>query len=384
MTKKNFAHLKVGVLGGGQLGKMLSVPAANWGLPLYFLDESNDFPAGITGTIIPGHFKSYEDVLNFGRQMEVVTIEIEHVNTQALHQLKEEGIIVHPDPVGIDLIKDKGQQKQFYTEKQIPTSPYQLFEDEASIRQAIKDGSLQIPFVQKSRKAGYDGKGVSVIHKEADLTLLMDTPSVVENLVDIQKELAVIVARNERGEMKAFPTVEMVFNPTANLVECLLCPAQVAPNVDKEAQALAIATMEAFGLCGVLAVEMFLTHQGQVMVNEVAPRPHNSGHHTIESCYTSQFEQHLRAILNLPLGETQIIQPAAMINILGTPPHTGTPQYEGLEDIFSTSGAHLHIYGKGTTTPFRKMGHITVVDRDLQLAQHKALQLLNTIRVTNY
>ena len=381
MTKKNFAHLKVGVLGGGQLGKMLSLPAANWDLPLYFLDQSKTFPAGIAGNIIVGSFQSYEDVLNFGRQMDVVTIEIEHVNTEALHQLKKEGIIVHPDPVAIDLIKDKGRQKQFYQEKQIPTSPFQLFDNAPSIRKAINTGLLKIPFVQKSRKAGYDGKGVMVISKESQLDQLMDTPSVVENLVDIQKELAVVVARNERGEIKAFPTVEMVFNPTANLVECLLCPAQVTDAINKQAQELAIATMEAFKVCGVLAVEMFLTPDDQLMVNEVAPRPHNSGHHTIESCYTSQFEQHLRGILNLPLGDTSIIQPAAMVNILGTPPHVGFPQYEGLESAFTTSGAYVHVYGKTMTKPFRKMGHVTVLNKDIEWAHQEALKLLNTMKV---
>ena len=382
MGKKQIQELKVGVLGGGQLGKMMGIAALNWHLPLHFLDQSRQFPAGLIGSCFTeGQFKNFEDVYEFGKEMDVVTIEIEHVNTEALKQLKSEGIAVHPDPEMLEIIKDKGLQKQFYQKHQLPTAPFTLYENGKAITTAIESGKLQFPFVQKSRTAGYDGKGVAVLQSEADLPKLMDTPSVIEEKIKIAKELAVVVARNENGEIKAFPTVEMVFNPVANLVEFLNCPADIEPQTDLEAQQLAFATMEAFQISGLLAVELFLTETGQILINEVAPRPHNSGHHTIDSCYTSQFEQHLRGILNLPLGDTTLHSAGVMINLLGAEGFRGPVIYEGLSSCMQIEGAHFHLYGKEITKPFRKMGHATVTGKTVQEAQEKAKLIQQRLRI---
>ena len=374
----------LGVLGGGQLGKMLALAAGNWHLPLYVLDKSRSFPAArITPFFTEGDFQDYEDVYRFGKQMNVVTIEIEHVNTEALRQLEAEGLTVHPAPAQLDIIKDKGAQKLFYEEKGIPSAPFQLFEGEQALKDALAAGTITYPFVQKSRTAGYDGRGVSVIKQAQDLGKLLPGPCVVEEMVPIAKELAVIVARNASGEVKAYPAVEMVFNPEANLVELLFCPAAISPDLELQAETLAIQTIEAYDICGLLAVELFLNQDGQLLVNEVAPRPHNSGHHTIDSCYTSQFEQHLRAVLDLPLGSTKMKAPSVMVNILGAPGHDGPARYEGLAECLAIEGVHLHLYGKADTKPFRKMGHATVVDENLESAKAKALKVLETLRVVS-
>ena len=373
---------KLGVLGGGQLGKMMALAAGNWHLPLYMLDASRDFPAGrVTPFFTEGNFQDFDDVYRFGSQMDVITIEIEHVNTEALHQLEREGKTIHPAPAALDIIKDKGAQKLFYQEKNIPTAPFQLFESETAVQAALQSGKIQYPFVQKSRTAGYDGRGVSVIRDEQSLGKLLAGPCVVEELVDIDKELAVIVARNAGGQVKAYPTVEMAFNPQANLVEFLFCPAAISPESEQQAEALAIKVIEAYDLCGMLAVELFLDKKGELQVNEVAPRTHNSGHHTIDSCYTSQFEQHLRAVLNLPLGSTKMKSPSVMVNLLGAEGYEGPAIYDGLAECLAIEGLHLHLYGKSLTKPFRKMGHATVVDESLERAKIKARQAMNTLRI---
>jgi len=381
MQKFNFST-KVGILGSGQLGKMLALAAGNWHLPVHMLDKSESFPGGVVATgFQEGDFKNYDDVYQFGKTMDLLTIEIEHVNTEALHQLKAEGKTVHPDPTKLDIIKDKGLQKQFYAKHDLPTSPFELYANEGAVRQAIADGSLRFPFVQKSRTAGYDGKGVAVIKSEGDLENLLPGACMIENLVDIEKELAVVVARNERGEVAAFPTVEMAFHPTANLVEYLLCPAQIPEEVAQEAVDLAKRTIQTFDLCGLLAVELFWSKNGDLLINEVAPRPHNSGHHTIDSCYTSQFEQHLRAILNFPLGSTHLKTPAAMVNLLGADGYTGDAIYEGYAECLTMEGVNLHLYGKQTTKPFRKMGHATVVGEDLDTIVATARKVQDTLRI---
>ncbi len=383
LRNKNITDIKVGVLGGGQLGKMLALAAANWHLPLHFLDRSADFPAGLPGAnFSEGSFKNYDDVLNFGRQMDVVTVEIEAVNTPALKQLQSEGVIVHPDPQKLDIIKDKGLQKQFYQQQQLPSSAFTLFEDGRSVKAAIRNGSLSYPFVQKARTAGYDGQGVAVINDENDLPKILPNASVVEQKVDINKELAVVVARNHDGEIRTFPTVEMEFHPVANLVEFLICPASIAQEIDQQAQDLAISVMKAFGISGLLAVELFLDQDNKIWINEVAPRPHNSGHHTIDSCPTSQFEQHLRAILNLPLGDTALNCPAVMINLLGSRVGTGPASYKGLAKSLSVNGANFHLYGKKITKPFRKMGHVTITDQNLERAREKARLVQSSIEIS--
>ena len=293
-------HKKLGILGAGQLGKMTAIAAANWQLPLWALDKQADYPAApYIQRLVCGNFNDEKDVLAFGKEVDLLTIEIEHVNTAALHQLQAEGLRIHPAPQILDTIKDKGLQKLFYQQHQLPTAAFTLFDHAEQLREALDTGQLHYPFVQKSRTDGYDGRGVAVIKDASSLHKLLPGACVVEQLVDIDKEVAVIVARNESGEVKAFPVVEMYFHPEANLVDRLLAPARISDQQAQAATALAIRTAAAFDVCGLLAVEMFIDRQGQLLVNEVAPRSHNSGHHTIESCAVSQFEQHLRAVLNL-------------------------------------------------------------------------------------
>lgn len=373
---------KTGFLGGGQLGKMLALAAANWDVPIYILDKSKNFPAGTAGThFVEGDFKNYDDVYKFGQGLDVLSIEIEHVNTDALVQLEKEGLTVHPSPKALNIIKDKGLQKQFYIKNNLPTSDFELYESGDAVREAIVEGKLNYPFVQKSRTAGYDGKGVAVIRSVDDDEKIMAGPCLIEPLVDIDKEIAVIVAKNENGEIAAFPPVEMEFHPTANLVEYLLCPAQIDERIAEEAEAIARAAIKAYDLCGLLAVELFLTKKGVILINEVAPRPHNSGHHTIDSCVTSQFQQHLRAILNWPLGSTEIQMPAVMVNLLGEDGYTGKAIYEGMEKVMGIEGVKVHLYGKEITKPFRKMGHATVVDKDLKKARAKAEQVKQLLKI---
>lgn len=378
----NTTRTKVGILGGGQLGKMFALAAHNWDVETWALDASRSFPTGpVCSHFVEGNFKDYDDVYAFGKQVDVLTIEIEHVNTEALLQLEAEGVKVHPSPAALNIIKDKGLQKEFYRKNKLPSSDFKLYESGEAIKAAIETGDLTYPFVQKSRTAGYDGKGVAVIKSAADLPLLLPDASVVEDLVDIQKEIAVVVARNEQGEVKAFPAVEMEFNPVANLVEFLVCPADLDPAIEQAAEKLALDCVSAYGLCGLLAVELFLTKDNQLLINEVAPRPHNSGHHTIDSCYTSQFEQHLRGILNLPLGSTRMKTASVMVNLLGEPGHSGPVRYAGFEEAVAMEGVKVHLYGKAETKPYRKMGHVTVLAEDAEAAKAKARKVQRTIKV---
>jgi 5-(carboxyamino)imidazole ribonucleotide synthase len=365
---------KIGILGGGQLGKMLCLAAAPLDFKTFILEHHKDCPAGqvCTGLTI-GDFKSYDDVMAFGRNMDIITIEIENVNTDALKVLEAEGKIIHPAPRALEIIKDKGLQKQFYTDHNLPTTPFQLFDNEGDVRNAIDNGVISLPFVQKSRTAGYDGKGVAVIRNQGDLqSKLLPGPCVVENLADIHLEIAVIAARNANDEVTVFPAVEMEFHSEANLVEFLVCPARISPLVEAEAEALAESVIRAFDICGLLAVELFLLNNGELLINEVAPRPHNSGHHTIDSAVTNQFQQHLRAICNLPLGDTTQVRPAVMLNVLGEPGFNGPVRYEGAEECLAIPGVYLHLYGKAITSPFRKMGHIAVTGETVTAAVEKA------------
>ncbi|MEM8909703.1 MAG: 5-(carboxyamino)imidazole ribonucleotide synthase, partial [Bacteroidota bacterium] len=372
-----------GILGGGQLGKMLALAAHNWQTPVYILDAAKDFPAGQVAThFVEGSFKDETTVYEFGQRVDILTVEIEHVNTAALIRLQDEGKTVHPNPHMLNIIKDKGLQKQFYAQHQLPTSSFELFDDATAIRQALDEGRLQYPFVQKARTAGYDGNGVAIIRQETDRSKLLEAASVIEPLVPIKKEIAVVVARNASGEIKTFPPVEMEFHPTANLVEFLSCPAEISPTQVTEAESLARSVIEAYGICGLLAVELFLTETDEWLINEVAPRPHNSGHHTIDSCVTSQFEQHLRAILDLPLGDTSMKTPSVMINLLGAAGATGPTQYYGLEQCLAIPGAKFHLYGKTITKPFRKMGHATILDADLDVARKKASQIQERLKIS--
>lgn len=374
---------KIGILGGGQLGKMLCLAAAPWDFKTCVLDTSADFPAGpVCSEFTPGDFKNYDDVLAFGADKDVLTIEIEHVNTEALHELKRRGKIVHPAPEALDIIKDKGLQKEFYRDHEIPTAPFELFADEQALLDAIQSGRWALPLVQKTRTAGYDGRGVAILRTPADLdTKLLKGPCLAEQLAPVQTEIAVIAARNAADQVAVFPAVEMDFHPEANLVEQLVCPARISPLAEAEAEALAEQVIRAFDVCGLLAVEMFLCTDGRLWVNEVAPRPHNSGHHTIDSAVTSQYQQHLRAICNLPLGDTSQVQPAIMLNLLGDEGFKGPVRYEGVAECLALSGVHVHLYGKAMTAPFRKMGHVTITADTLESAFEKADFVKKTLRV---
>jgi 5-(carboxyamino)imidazole ribonucleotide synthase len=271
----------------------------------------------------------------------------------------------------------------FYEGFSIPTADFLLFADAAEVRKAISDGHVKLPFVQKLRKEGYDGRGVQVVRTEEDLKNLFDLPSVVESKVDIREEISVIVVRNEAGDLKAFPPVQMEFHPTANLVEFLFAPAAISVQLSEEVTRLAIHVAEKLGIVGLLAVEMFVDAQNNVLVNEVAPRPHNSGHHTIEANYTSQYENHLRAITGMPLGSTEAHHAAAMVNLLGAEGFEGPTNYEGLEDALKQQGVYAHLYGKSTTKPFRKMGHITIIGKELEKVKKTAADLYQHVIVNS-
>lgn len=372
------SNFRLGILGGGQLGRMLIQEAANYDIRISVLDPGKDAPCNaIAHEFFCGDYNDFQSVLDFGQHVDVITIEIEHVNTEALFQLESQGIKVFPKPAFIKMVQDKGLQKNFYRDHQIPTSPYQLIEDKSELAMQ----SLKFPFVLKSRTGGYDGKGVLVIRNEKDLEGAFSGPCVVEEMVNIQKEIAVIVARNEAGEVSLFPLVEMEFNPEANLVEFLFSPAEVTQEIETAAFHIAKKIVVESDFIGLLAVELFIDEKGQVIVNEMAPRPHNSGHHTIEACVTSQYGQLLRAITNMPLGNTDLIRPGVMINLLGEKNYSGQAIYEGMMDALRIPGVYFHLYGKAETRPYRKMGHITVTDENLEAAKTTAKQLLKSVRV---
>ena len=384
LNGKSLVDLKLGILGGGQLGKMLCQAASNWNLHTTVLDPTIDCPsAPYCSEFIHGNFRDYEDVIKLVGKVDVATIEIEHVNVEGLKFLVENGIDVRPSPEIISVIKDKGLQKTFYSEKGLPTSKFSLVDGPAEVLEKLEKRDLNLPFVQKLCREGYDGRGVLVVDSEEKLSGLLEGPSVIEDLVDIQKEISVIVARSGVGEVKCFSPVEMVFNYEANLVDYLISPADISPVLSKEAEDLAVKTVESFGLIGLLSVELFLTSDNRLLINEVAPRPHNSGHHTIESCITSQYEQHLRALFDLPLGNTDIKTPSVMLNILGANGYEGFAKYDGLNDCLKVEGASIHIYGKKQTKPFRKMGHVTILDENIEKALDKANFIKQNLKVTS-
>jgi 5-(carboxyamino)imidazole ribonucleotide synthase len=350
---------------------------------MYILDKDRHFPAGqVNPQFVEGDFALEEDVYAFGQDKDVMTIEIEHVAVEALERLRAEGVAVYPDPAALRIIKDKGQQKQFYIEKGLPTAPFELYEHKADLLEALSAGSLAYPFVQKSRTAGYDGRGVAVIRGPQHIERLLEGPCLTEPFIPMQREVSVVVVRAIDGSMATFPAVEMAFHEEANLVEMLLCP--IAWSADEEAAAASLGrdVAEAFGTVGLLAVEMFQLKDGTFMINEVAPRPHNSGHHTIECCDTSQYEQHLRAITGLPLGSTRLHRAGAMVNLLGAPGHSGPAVYQGWDDCLRQEGIHIHLYGKSETRPHRKMGHVTITADTLEEARQKARWVQQHLTVT--
>lgn len=373
---------KLGILGGGQLGKILIQTASRYHVRCAVLDPSSECPASeVNNEITVGSFSDYQDVMNFGKNMDILTIEIENVNTEALRELRSMGKIVRPSPESLEIIKDKGKQKDFYLENDIPTSKFKYFEGREQIIKALDEGEIQYPFVQKLCREGYDGRGVSVIDGNDDLEDLLSGESIVEKKVLIDMEISVIVSRNDRGEVNVFPPVEMEFEHEANLVDMLIAPARLAPGILEQAGNLGKKVVERLELVGVMAVEMFLDEKGNLLVNESAPRPHNSGHHTIEANHSSQYDQHLRAILGMPLGNCEMVQNAVLINLLGSKDSSGLANYSGLDEVWKTSGAHLHIYGKKESKPFRKMGHVTICGIDLKSLVVEARRLKNKVTV---
>ena len=375
---KNYQEIKLGILGGGQLGRMMVQSAIDYNLQLKIIDPDENAPCkNLVEEFVVGKLTDFDTVVEFGKDCDLITIEIENVNTAALKELQKMGKKVFPQPEVIELIQDKRTQKQFYQDNDIPTSEFVLTENQSD----LNNHEDFLPAVHKLGKEGYDGRGVQRIMDSGDIEKGFDKPGLLEKFVDFDREISVIVARNEDGQMKSFPVVELVFHPEANLVEYLFAPSTVSEEIANDAQAIAERVISKLDMVGLLAVEMFVTKDGQVLVNESAPRTHNSGHQTIEANVTSQFEQHLRAILNMPLGATRSYFPAAMVNLLGAEGYTGPARYEGMDEILAMEGVHVHLYGKMLTKPFRKMGHVTITDTDLEKLREKAQIVKEKLKV---
>jgi 5-(carboxyamino)imidazole ribonucleotide synthase len=376
------SDFKLGILGGGQLGKMLLTETRKYDIQTLVLDPSEEAPARYGCTAFyKGSLLEFDTVYQFGKMVNVLTIEIENVNLDALEKLEAEGLPVFPSPKTLRLIQNKGRQKDFFVENNILTSKHQRFVDISDVKKALENDELDFPFVWKAAQGGYDGNGVKIVRSTFDLIHLPEVECIAEQLVPFKNELAVIVARSPKGEVKTFPVVEMEFHPEANQVEYTICPARISKKVTEKAQKTALQVSEAFQHVGLLAVEMFQTEDDQILVNEVAPRPHNSGHYSIEASYTSQFEQHLRAILDLPLGATESKVAGIMVNLVGEEGFSGQVHYENIDKIMAIEGVTPHIYGKQETRPFRKMGHVTIVNEDMKEARRIAEEVKNSIRV---
>ncbi|CAL2076265.1 N5-carboxyaminoimidazole ribonucleotide synthase [Tenacibaculum sp. 190524A05c] len=381
---KNYfsSNFKLGVLGGGQLGKMLLTETQKLDIYTSILDKSEDAPcAQICNEFHLGDLLDYDTVYNFGKTVDLLTIEIENVNIDALDQLQKEGLPIYPKPENLRVIQNKAQQKKFYKDHNIPTADFTHFAYLEELKHSYENGLIEFPFVWKSARFGYDGNGVKVVKNYADIEGLPEGECIAEKLVPFKNELAVIVARNQKGEIKTYPVVEMEFHPEANQVEYVICPARIDDTVAKKAREVALKVADEFGFIGLLAVEMFQTQEDEILVNEAAPRTHNSGHYTIEASYTSQFEQHVRSILNLPLGNTDSKVAGIMVNLVGAEGHTGDVIYENMENILEIEGVTPHIYGKKHTKPFRKMGHVTIVNEDINKARALAQQVKETVKV---
>jgi len=381
---KNYfsSDFTLGILGGGQLGKMLLTETRRLDIRTKVLDPSENAPSRIASNKFEtGKLTDKDTVVEFGKDCDVITIEIENVSTEGLKELQEMGKKVYPKPETLELIKNKVSQKRFYREHGIPTAPFFDFENRKELEERLVESAQEPPFVWKAATGGYDGRGVQIIEKRTDLEVLPDAPGLIEEMVNFNKELAVIVARSPSGEVTTFPVVEMEFHPTANLVEYVICPSEADQKVQESAIHLASKVVEKLDHVGLLAVEMFALESGDLLVNEVAPRVHNSGHLTIEGNITSQFEQHLRSILDLPLGDTSILRPSVMINLNGAKGFEGPVLYENIEEVMKMEGCYIHLYGKAETRPFRKMGHVTVTSKSREEARTKAQEVKNKIRV---
>jgi len=373
---------KVGILGGGQLGKMLLYTTRKFDIQTYVLDPNPEAPSKIAcDAFFVGDLMDYETVFEFGKKVDTLTIEIENVNVSALRALENEGVNVYPAADTLAIIQNKAKQKLFYSEHGLPTASFTRYTNSEELTTAIENEAQTLPFVWKSAQFGYDGKGVKVIRTLSDMKALPNVECIAEDLVPFKKELAVTVARSPQGEIRAYPVVEMEFHPEANQVEYVLCPARISNAIEKKAERVALNTAAAFKHVGLLAVELFLTQDDNILINEAAPRPHNSGHQTIEASYTSQFEQHIRAVLNLPLGETRNKVSGVMVNLVGAEGYNGAVVYQNIEKILELEGVTPHIYGKKETRPFRKMGHVTIVHSEIDKAREIAQQVKETIKV---
>ncbi len=376
------SDFKLGILGGGQLGKMLLSDTRKLDIQTYVLDPSDEAPSRMAcNKFFKGDLMDFETVYQFGKMVDVLTIEIELVNLDALEKLENEGLRVFPSSKTLKAIQNKGKQKDFYVENGIPTSKHLRFVDLSDLKKALENDELEFPFVWKCAEFGYDGNGVKIVRSTLDLIHLPDVECIAEDMVPFKNELAVIVCRSPSGEIKTYPVVEMEFHPEANQVEYVICPARIEDAVAAKARAIALNVSEKFNHVGLLAVEMFQTQDDQILVNEVAPRPHNSGHYSIEASYTSQFENHIRAVLNLPLGSTDSKAAGIMVNLVGADGFSGNVIYENITTILGWNGVTPHIYGKKQTRPFRKMGHVTIVNQDIKEARRIAEDVKNTIRV---
>jgi len=372
----------IGILGGGQLGKMLLNTTRQWDLQTKVMDPSAEAPARIAcNHFVQGDLMDYQTVVDFGKEVDVLTIEIENVNADALATLEQQRVKVYPQAAVLKVIQNKCHQKQFYQKNKIPTASFQLFNSKEELKDAVGRGLISFPFVWKSESMGYDGYGVQIVRSNQNLEEIKEGACMAEELVAIEKELGIIVCRSPKGETRCYPCVEMEFHPEANQVEYVLSPARISKEVAKKAEEIALAVSKAFQHVGLLAVELFLTKDGEIWVNEVAPRPHNSGHYSIEASYTSQFEQHIRALLDLPLGNTANKVSGVMVNLVGKEGHNGPVHYRNIEHILAIEGVNPHIYGKKETRPFRKMGHITIVNKELSVARKIAEDVKETIEV---
>jgi len=383
MNRYFSSPFKLGVLGGGQLGRMLLRECIKYDVQTYIMDANLEAPCkNYCDTFIQGDLMNYDAVYAFGKQVDLLTIEIEHINIDALEQLEKEGLKVFPQPKVLRIIQHKGLQKDFYSKNSIPTAGYKRFETKEELHELMKNSSY--PMVWKSAQFGYDGMGVKILRNKQDLVDLDDVPGILEELIPFKNELAVIVSRNPSGEVKHYPVVEMEFHPEANQVEYVICPARISNEISDKAIKVALKVAESFDHVGLLAVEMFQTENDDILVNEVAPRTHNSGHYSIEGSYTSQFEQHLRSILDLPLGSGKSKCPAVMVNLVGAEGYQGPVEYQGMEEILKLPGVTPHIYGKKLMKPFRKMGHVTVVADEMSEARALAEQVKNQVKVISY
>ena len=370
--------LKIGILGGGQLGRMLLQSAANYHVETYVLESGKNPPASsLCHYFTEGDIRDYDTVYAFGKKVDVLTIEIENVNVEALFKLESEGVRVVPKPAVLQTIKDKGLQKDFYRANNIPTSDYVLTENEEDVKMQLSF----LPAAHKLRTGGYDGKGVSILRSEGDAHKAFKEPGVLEKLVDIDKEIAVMVARDQAGNTAVYPPVEMVFDPKYNLVDMLVSPADLSVQQTAEVQRVAKQVVDAFWSEGVFAVELFLDKEGKVLVNETAPRAHNSGHQSIEGNYSSQYDMQMRVMQGLPLGDTGTIMPSLMLNLIGEEGHSGPVYYQGLDEALKIKGVYIHLYGKHETKPGRKMGHITIIGSDKNELLDKARSIKEILKV---